>query len=1142
MKEQYLIGIDNPIVKNHQVYGNCVLPGLAYIDMVYQLFREHGYDHTRLELRNLSIFNPLIVSKDKEVNLHVGCEEVASGRWRIIMEGGEGNKRYATAEMLQRAPVTFAKETVSLDWVKQESRKAKEVLDVEAAYEFCRELELLHTGLMKAKGRVYGTAAEIWVDISPGEDALALKEDFMFHPVLLDGAAIGIWGLLASRLGKKRQLSLPLFYESFKATGLLQESCFVRVKSSSLREKKELSYLSMEFFDEKGRKVAELLNFAGKAVKESGQLGQDEDVEDVEHVDTERPQATEVEMFLRQLLAERMRIPAEKINTQIGYYEMGLDSAGLLGLVEELTAKIGVDLSPTLLFEYTTIAELAAYLSEYHSAGFAPGSSGTSNTSGTSGASDAPKALSYLSPSASAQIAIIGMAGRYPQAGNLWEYWENLCGGKQCITQIPSSRWDRQKMEGLESPTGKRISQWGGFIDDVDCFDAEFFRISPRHAEVFDPQERLFLETCWEAVEDAGYTPATLTSPRENRKGRRVGVFAGVMHSDYLLLSAQEAAKGRFFPLPLSSASISNRTSYFFDFCGPSITLDTMCSSSLTAVHLALRSIRCGECEVALAGGVNLSLHPYKYMSYGLLDMYSDKPHCHAFGSEGDGYISAEGVGVVVLKPLEKAVRDGDNIYAVIKGSAINHGGTTSGFTVPNPAAQAELIISCLEEAGINPRTISYVEAAAVGSALGDPIEVAALTKAFSRYTADKQYCAIGSVKSNIGHAEAAAGISQLMKAVLQIRHGELLPSINAEPLNPEIDFRKTPFYLQKEKRSWERPEAEIDGEKREYPRRAAVNSFGAGGSNVHMIIEEYLSSAESLAEKEPSAEAKGAQVVTLAAKNPLRLQEAARRLLEFLESGKGQEGIALQDLAYTLQVGRVAWESRLAMVVANEEELTRGLKAFLAGGKGEKNVFVSAQENENVAGGENTEKSGAAKKPEADDLMGLAVYWAQGGEVDWKVLHKGARVKRISLPTYPFERKPYWVSRQGDVPEVEGSRGYGIQEYLVRFLQQELHLAEGGVDLDRNLQEYGVDSIITMKLLRSLEREYGFKAPLRSVLEHPTISSLAERLMSIKAEAERAVVEKTGVEEENGYLEKFKQGLLTLEEIDELIEKGEIV
>ncbi len=1123
MEEKYLIGIDNPIVKNHQVYGNCVLPGLAYIDMVYQLFREQGYDHTRLELRNLSIFNPLIASKDKEVTLHVRCEEVASGRWRIVMEGGEDNKRYATAEMLQTAPVVFAKEPVALDWAKQENKKAKEVLDLEAAYEFCRELELLHTGFMKAKGKVYGTATEIWVDISPGDESRAVKEAFMFHPVLLDGAAIGTWGLLATRLGKKRQLSLPLFYESFKATGLLQESCFVRIKSSSLREKKELSYLSMEFFDTTGRKVAELLNFAGKAVKEPGQLGQ---------VETERPRAAEVETFLRQLLAERMRIPAEKINTQVGYYEMGLDSTGLLGLVEELTAKIGVDLSPTLLFEYTTIAELAAYLSEHHSVGFASGASaGLEDVDESSG------------PREKGDIAIIGMAGRYPQAGNLWEYWENLCGGKECITEIPSSRWERQEMEGLESPTGKRISQWGGFIDDVDCFDAEFFRISPRHAEVFDPQERLFLETCWEAVEDAGYTPATLTPLRKNRKGRKVGVFAGVMHSDYLLLSAEAAAKGSFFPLPLSSASISNRTSYFFDFCGPSITLDTMCSSSLTAVHLAAGSIRCGECEVALAGGVNLSLHPYKYMSYGLLDMYSDKPHCHAFGSEGDGYISAEGVGVVVLKPLAKAVEDGDNIYAVIKGSAINHGGTTSGFTVPNPAAQAELIISCLEEAGINPRTISYVEAAAVGSALGDPIEVAALTKAFRRYTADRQYCAIGSVKSNIGHAESAAGISQLMKAVLQIRYGELLPSINAEPLNPEIDFTKTPFYLQKEKRSWERPEVNIDGEKRVYPRRGAVNSFGAGGSNVHMIIEEHLLSDEPLAEKELSAGAAGAQVVILSAKNPSRLQAVAQGLLEFLESRKGQGGISLQDLAYTFQVGRVAWESRLAMVVANQEELVQGLKVFLAGEKGAKNVFVSVKENENAVGGKNTGKSGSAKKPSAaDDLMGVAAYWAQGGEVDWKTLHKGARVKRISLPTYPFERKRYWVSRQNDEEAVEGSREGGLQEYLVRFLQQELRLAEGGVDLDRNLQEYGVDSIITMKLLRSLEKEYRFKAPLRSVLEHPTISSLAEHLMSLKTEAERAVTKKTGIEEENGYLEKFKQGLLTLEEIDELIEKGEIV
>nr|WP_315823389.1 polyketide synthase [Paraflavitalea speifideiaquila] len=305
----------------------------------------------------------------------------------------------------------------------------------------------------------------------------------------------------------------------------------------------------------------------------------------------------------------------------------------------------------------------------------------------------------------------------------------NLQAGRNCITEIPASRWDTTQYADIKSPTGKNISGWGGFINEPDCFDPRFFRISAREAELMDPQERLFLETCWAAMEDAGYTPDNLITHANKTGNGKVGVFAGVMHKDYTLIGNDETMQGDKLPLSLSNASIANRVSYYCDFHGPSMVVDTVCSSSLTAVHLALQNIRLGECAIALAGGVNLSLHPAKYLTYGLIDMHSSEGICRTFGKGGDGYVSAEGVGAIVLKPLKNAIQDNDQIYAVIKGSSVNHVGSVSGITVPSPVAQAGMIKDCLEKTGIDPRTISYIEAHGTGTSLGDPIEIQGLKK-----------------------------------------------------------------------------------------------------------------------------------------------------------------------------------------------------------------------------------------------------------------------------------------------------------------------------------------------------------------------------------------------------------------------------
>jgi acyl transferase domain-containing protein len=440
-------------------------------------------------------------------------------------------------------------------------------------------------------------------------------------------------------------------------------------------------------------------------------------------------------------------------------------------------------------------------------------------------------------------------------AHDLNAFWNNLTAGIDCITEIPKERWNMTQYDALT-----HYPQWGGFIEDVDQFDPLFFNISPTEADFIDPQERLFLETVWDTLENAGYSKIHLND-------KAVGVFVGVMWGEYQLFGSQEELKNEMMPTA-SYASIANRVSYYFNFHGPSLALDTMCSSSLTAIHLACESLNRGESEIAIAGGVNVNIHPKKYILLGENKFLSSDGRCRSFGEGGDGYVPGEGVGAVLLKPLHQAKIAGDQIYAVIKGSAINHGGKTNGYTVPNPNAQASVIASTLKKAQINPRTISYVEAHGTGTSLGDPIEITGLTKAYQEQELDTQYCAIGSVKSNIGHLESAAGIAGLTKVLLQMKYKQLVPSLHSAHLNSNINFQTSPFYVQHELSEWKQPIIKENGQEIRYPRRAAISAFGAGGANAHLILEEY-----EFPLRQTKYQTQKDELIVLSAKNEDRLQ-----------------------------------------------------------------------------------------------------------------------------------------------------------------------------------------------------------------------------------------------------------------------------
>lgn len=514
-------------------------------------------------------------------------------------------------------------------------------------------------------------------------------------------------------------------------------------------------------------------------------------------------------------------------------------------------------------------------------------------------------------------IAIIGMGCRFPGgADSPGKFWQLLKSGVDAVSEVPAQRWDVNAFYDSDpAAPGKMSTRWGGFLEQVDQFDAQFFGISPREAVSMDPQQRLLLEVSWEALEDAGQVVDRLS-------GSQTGVFVGVSFSDYTLLQLADIFNIDAYAATGNAHSVmAGRLSYLLDLHGPSVAVDTACSSSLVALHLACQSLKNKECNLAVAGAVNMILLPVAAVCFSKWGMMAADGRCKTFDARADGFVRGEGCGVVVLKRLSDALADGDNILALIPGSSVNQDGRSTGLTAPNGRSQQAVVRQALANAGVTPAQITYIETHGTGTALGDPLEVEALGAVFGQNGEKRRSCAIGAVKTNIGHLEAAAGIAGLIKVVLSLRHEAIPPNLHFETLNPHISLAGTPFVIPTELRPWP------SGAERRY---AGVSSFGFSGTNAHVVLEEAPRRPEADRREEPSAGRP--YLLPLSARSPEALNALARIYRDSLETLEPGGVGSVADIVYTASVRRSHHHDRLAVVGRSHRELVENLGAFLEG------------------------------------------------------------------------------------------------------------------------------------------------------------------------------------------------------------------
>jgi 3-oxoacyl-(acyl-carrier-protein) synthase/acyl carrier protein len=770
--------------------------------------------------------------------------------------------------------------------------------------------------------------------------------------------------------------------------------------------------------------------------------------------------AREVRQVVSETLADALGLPAGQVEPDVSFADFGLNSVSGVRFLYSLNEALGIDLESTVIFDHSSAERLAAHiLAEGLVAAPAAPAAPVAPAS-----REAMVAAGPRPPVAAGGIAVIGMSGRFAHSENVDELWEHLRAGHSLVDDV--TRWDLDAFYSGFPAAEHGYCRRASLLDGVELFDPQFFGISGLEATYMDPQQRLFLEQSWTALEDAGYVGA-------GTSGLACGVFAGYNGSDYHHLCGVNPPAQAMWG---NAASVlSARISYFLDLQGPALTIDTACSSSLVAMQLACQGLTTGELDLALAGGVYVSSTPGFLLGGSQAGMLSPDGACYSFDSRANGFVPGEGVGVLVLKRLADALADGDHIHGVIRGWGTNQDGATNGITAPSARSQERLERHVYETFGIDPAEIGMVEAHGSATPLGDPIEFQALSRAFAASTDERGFCAIGSIKTNVGHTTSAAGVAGALRVLLSLRHRQIPPSLNFEKPNPKIDFAESPFYLNTEPVDW--PAAP-----RGAPRRGVVSSFGLSGTNAHLVVEE----APPVTERR---RARSAYLVVLSARTPEQLRTQAERLAARCAA---EPELDLGDVAFTLIAGRRRFRHRLACVAHDPAGLAAALRDHLRGGRPDGVVTGHAAATEperpmlrrfgdqcvwdsrDVAGAELT-----------DHLRTIGELFVQGYDLDYDALFAGDGRRRVPLPTYPFARERFWASDAAPASLPDASTGpRDVPGDLRAAVAGLLGLPADRIDPDAPLLGQGFDSINAVALSRYLRESQDVDVSTRDILE----------------------------------------------------------
>ncbi|MCC8366059.1 polyketide synthase dehydratase domain-containing protein [Xenorhabdus sp. PB61.4] len=1041
---QFRVSTAESYLHEHVVNGQMMLPGVVHLEFVRHATTLLLPDYAatkQLSLYNVGWAKPAIKTEAETalmltVNIKSETSPEEKNNIHFDVTSGDSVLGTETSEEEHRHPDSLTVGSISFSSLQNSTS-----LDIKQCQQSCRErrltdaqcysvLELLGIQI----GKKHRAIQEITIGKNSHEETVALarlafvadkapmyefahqsmpfkSNPFMYCPAVMDGALQAAYLGLLTQEDLKQGVVTPLPFAVDEIRFIRQvkgEAWAWMTNVASPVSPSFIKKMDLVICDNNGDICVEINGFSIRELRASVTPSTvvQTDISQIEHAQNQ-PRPEDIIGQLKAIIGKELGIPPTRLRTSEPLDKYGIDSAIAIQLVAILEKTFG-SLPKTLFYEYKCIADIAQYLAQTVT-------------------HDADKSLLSLDqkkesdlanqgqniPDNRLNIAIIGISAKYPQSENIAQIWDNLKQGKRCISEIPQNRWNWQNYYRGDSQN-THLSKWGGFLSGVDEFDFAFFDISESEAAAMDPQERLFLQEAWKAIEDAGYTPETLAADEKREKNgiNAVGVYVGSMYSEYQLHDVTSDDLKQPIGLVGSQASIANRLSYFMDFHGPSMTLDAMCTSSMVAIQLACQDLKQGRTHAAIVGGVNLTLHPNKYLTLSRRKMLSSSPELNSFGEGSHGYIPGEGIGVLVLKRLEDALNEGAHIYGVIQGCAVNQNGRSNGFGAPDPKAQQVVIEQAMTEAKVNVDEISYLEAHSTGTRYGDLIEVGALTKVFQK-RADNHHpaCLIGSGKPNFGHCEAAAGVGSVIKVLLQMQHKMIAPTLYGERLNPDIIFEQTPFSVNSTLMEWKQP----DREGMSIPRIAGISCFGAGGTNAHLILEESTP---------PELSETGINLpcaIILSAKTVSALQDRVKQLYDFLslyqfENRTHETELLLMRLALTLQIGRENMPVRVGFLVQNLKDLCQQLKQCECSNEN----IIALSSIDQFEEREWQEKiNGWLVENNHRELLHV---WCKGANIEWHRVYRERLPERISLPTYPFERHKIELKAIETVPSLSAS------------------------------------------------------------------------------------------------------------------------